>query len=167
MESHFETNRLELKTKIAGRDIELAGAKSVVLEALMDIERLYGQKASVTNVATGQPSREKHSSKTKTQAIRIPNVDELMSYLTTRDKFQHDILEIEDVFLGQRVTARNNQTAYRRLNEALQKARHKIELTKQGKFEAQLTSSKNLKRYVFRPTVHSLPEFNPKQPTAS
>jgi len=158
MENYSQKNEIKLKFKIADRDIELTGTKQDVLDTVRELEKMYGGTVNLSaNVAIGQPSKERRRTKTaKEHQFEIPSVDQLVAYLLTKDKYAYDIFEIEDVFLKQRISARDNQTIYRKLSAALEKARHRIEMMKQGKYEQQLTSSKNLKKYVFKSIVQTL-----------
>lgn len=163
-EFKMESDKIKIETKIGDRPFTIEGTKTVVLETLRDLEKEYGNRTSVNS--TTPPATEHmpkpHRPQKAKPTLEVPVVDQLVGYLLKKDRYEHDTLEIEDVFWGKRITARENETLYRKLHGNLKKARHRIETMKQGKFEAHLSSSKNLKKYVFRPITQTLGILNGK-----
>lgn len=155
----MENEKIRLEVKIGDRDYALEGTKAMVLDMLSDLEKKYERKDSTNlSVSVTLPHRTlpPRRVKTKTTTMDVPTVEQLVDYILTKVRYEHNIVEVEDVFWGKKITARENQLLYRKLHDNLGKARHKIETMKQGKFEQQLTSSRNLKKYIFRPIMQTL-----------
>jgi len=95
----------------------------------------------------------------------LPTVEQLVSFILGKSRYEHDIVEIEDHFLMKRITSRDSPNLYRKLALDLQKARKVIEAQKQGAFEQQATTKKNLKKYVFKPLSKSLTEMFGEKPS--
>jgi hypothetical protein len=170
----MENDKITVEVKIGSKDWKLTGTIPMVRDMINDLEKKYEGKGS-TNLSasvTVEPiiakvHRKSKVNRTKAVNLDIPTVDQLMEYLLKQDRYEHDILSIEDVFWDRRVTARENQLLYRKLHDNLERARHKIEAITPGKFEQQLTSTKNLKKYVFKPLTQTLMQtLNGKTPTS-
>jgi hypothetical protein len=170
----MEDDKIMVEVKIGSKDWKLTGTIAMVRDMINDLEKKYEGKESANlgvSVAVepiiAKVHRKSKVNRTKAVNLDIPTVDQLVEYLLKQDRYEHNILDIEDVFWGKRVTARENQLFYRKLHDNLERARHRIETTKPGKFEQQLTSTKNLKKYIFKPLTQTLmPTLNGKTPTS-
>lgn len=146
----------KLKFKIYEREFEAEGTEEEIL-SLYDrlcthMDELKMAKSNSVDLADLDAEAEKYEELVQS----MPTVEQLVSFILFRPKYEHDIVEIENHFLKKRITSRDNPSLYRKLSFDLQKARKVIETQKQGAFEQQATPTKNLKKYVFKPLSRSL-----------
>jgi hypothetical protein len=82
---------------------------------------------------------------------RMPTEDQLVEYIVSKPRYEHDIVDVAKRFFGKQIKSREHQRLYRQLHQELVRARARIEIEKRGAFEQHSTSAKNLKVYSFRP----------------
>lgn len=83
-------------------------------------------------------------------AKKMPTVDQLIEYILTKPKFEHDIADIGVRFFGKQVRSREYGKLYRQLRAKLEIARRRIEADQHGAFERRTTRPRNLHVYAFR-----------------
>jgi hypothetical protein len=84
-------------------------------------------------------------------AKKIPTVEQLESYILSKPKFEHDIIDVARKFFGKPIKSREYGKLYRELSAKLDKARKLIEASEHGAFERRSTRPRNLQVYAFRP----------------
>jgi len=81
---------------------------------------------------------------------KMPTVDQLMIYILSKPKFEHDIVDVGLKFFGKPIKSRKYGKLYRELRAKLENARKQIEVGQHGAFERKSTHPRNLQRYTFR-----------------
>jgi hypothetical protein len=152
----------KLRFKIYEQEFEAEGTEEEIL-SLYDrlcthIDELKIAESNSVNLATLDAEARAHAA----LSLSMPTVEQLVSFILSKPKYEHDIVEIEDHFLKKRITSRDNPSLYRKLSFDLQKARKVIETQKAGEFVQHATPSKNLKKYMFKPLSRSLTEVYEK-----
>jgi hypothetical protein len=147
----------KLRFKVENQEFEAEGTEEEIVSLYNKVrQNIEGYKIEATASLSSSFTVE---TKEEELARRMPTVEQLISFILSKPKYEHDIVEVENHFLKRRITSRENETLYRKFSFDLQKARKVIEAQKVGTFEQQTTLSKNLKKYVFQPMSHSLTEI--------
>jgi hypothetical protein len=81
---------------------------------------------------------------------RMPTKEQLMFYILGKQKFEHDIVEVEKKFFGKQINSRKYGKLYRELRTRLEAARKSIEASNSGAFERKPTPYRNLPSYTFK-----------------
>jgi hypothetical protein len=87
---------------------------------------------------------------------KMPTVDQLVSYILGKPRFEHDIVEVGKKFFGKQLKSRDYKKLYRQLRMNLETARKSIEVSQQGAFERKRTPDRNLPAYIFK-RIHASP----------
>lgn len=96
---------------------------------------------------------------------RMPTVDQLITYILSKPKFEHDILDVETHFFEKQVNSRKYGRLYRELRTKLENARKSIEASQHGAFERRSARPRNLQVYAFKP-INSVLFGQPPQKTS-
>ena len=155
LEYDYICNMPKLKFKIDKEEFEAEGTEEEII-SLYDRVRQHIEECKME--AASLSSRFTVRTKEDELARSMPTIEQLIGFILSKPKYEHDIVEVENHFLKKRITSRENETLYRKLSFDLQKARKVIEMQKAGAFEQQATLSKNLKKYIFKPLSRSLTE---------
>ncbi|MCJ7635371.1 hypothetical protein MUP77_23655 [Candidatus Bathyarchaeota archaeon] len=83
-------------------------------------------------------------------AKKMPTVGQLVNYILSKPKFEHDIADVGLQFFGRQVKSREYGKLYRGLRAKLDMARKAIEVSQHGAFERRSTRPRNLQVYTFR-----------------
>lgn len=146
----------KLTFEVKGKPVTVEGTEEEVIS-------LY-ERLTEREIQTEVEARQNAEKAVENKPIgNMPSVEQLTKYILTKSNYEHDIIEIQDRFLAQRITSRGNPSQYRKLSNDLQKARKVIEVQRQGAFEAHTTTARNLKKYIFKPLSRSLTEVFQKQ----
>lgn len=97
---------------------------------------------------------------------KMPTQDKLIEHITSKPRYEHDIVEIANKFFGGTVQCRKFPHIYRKLSYDLDKARKTIEAEHKGAFVQQPTPARNLKKYVFKSLTQTLNGTLQKTPTS-
>ena len=97
--------------------------------------------------------------------INMPTVDQLTTYILSKPKFEHDILDVETHFFKKQIKSRKYGRLYRELRTKLENARKSIEVSKHGAFERRSSRPRNLQVYTFKP-INSVWLGEPSQKTS-
>jgi hypothetical protein len=89
-------------------------------------------------------------------AQKMPNTGQLVTYILSKPKFEHDIIDVELKFFGKQIKSREHGRLYRELRAKLESARKMIETSQHGAFERRTTRPRNLQVYTFR-SVNATP----------
>jgi hypothetical protein len=81
---------------------------------------------------------------------KMPTSEQLVSYILSKPKFEHDIVEVGIKFFGKAIKSRKYGKLYRELRDKLEKTRKLIEADQHGAFERRSGRPRNLQVYTFR-----------------
>jgi len=81
---------------------------------------------------------------------KMPTVSQLVTYILSKPKFEHDIADVGLQFFGRQIKSREYGKLYRALRAKLDMARKAIEASQHGAFERRSTHPRNLQVYTFR-----------------
>jgi hypothetical protein len=81
---------------------------------------------------------------------KMPSVDQLITYIFEKPRFEHDIVEVEKKFFDKQLNTRIYPKLYRELRAKLDVARKSIEESQRGAFERKPTRHRNLPFYTFK-----------------
>ena len=93
----------------------------------------------------------------------MPTIDQLITYLLSKPKFEHDILDVETHFFTKQINSRKYGRLYRELRTKLENARKSIEVSQHGAFERRSARPRNLQVYSFRPVNATLLGIQPEK----
>ena len=82
---------------------------------------------------------------------KMPTLDQLTEYILTKQKFEHDIIDVGLKFFNKPIRSRQYGRLYRELRAKLENARRSIEASQHGAFERRSARPRNLQVYTFRP----------------
>ncbi len=83
----------------------------------------------------------------------MPTVEQLIAYILSKPKFEHDIVDVGMKFFHKPLKSRKYGRLYRQLKAKLENARKQIEATQRGAFERRSTPARNLQIYTFKPII--------------
>jgi len=84
--------------------------------------------------------------------LPLPQDADIIRYITSKDQYGYDLLEIQKHFFGKTFSSRGNgKRMYHRTARQLREIREAIEKQYKGKFEEVPSGKRNLKRFVFKP----------------
>jgi hypothetical protein len=81
---------------------------------------------------------------------KMPTVEELVAYVLSKPKYEHDIVDIGKKFFGKQINSRKYGKLYRDLSANLDRARKSIEATQRGAFEQRPAPNRNLRIFSFK-----------------
>jgi hypothetical protein len=83
-------------------------------------------------------------------AKKMPTIEQLITYIASKQKFEHDVIEIENKFFERQIKSREHGRTYRELRKRLELARKAMEIKYHGAFERRSGRPRNLQIYSFR-----------------
>lgn len=135
-----------MRFKSGDKEFEFEGENVEILELYDEIvKRLEGVVAPKPVEPVRIPA------KRGIEFFKLPSDDDLISFILSKPKYSHDIVEVQEHFFGKRIPSRANPRLYRKLAQQLFRVRKIIEEKEQGRFQTITSPSRNLKRYVFEP----------------
>jgi hypothetical protein len=83
-------------------------------------------------------------------AKKMPTIEQLMTYILSKPRFEHDILDVGVKFFGKPIKSRQYGKLYRELRTKLELVRKAIEVSQRGAFEQRPAPNRNLRIYTFK-----------------
>lgn len=80
--------------------------------------------------------------------VPLPKEEEVIAYITSKDLFEHNTIELQEKFLGMRLPVRENPTLYGKFDNILRTARKHIADKHNGKWDNRKTVSFGKRTHV-------------------
>lgn len=84
----------------------------------------------------------------KKPKIELPNIREIIDYITSKSNFEHDNAELQEHFLGTMLNSRDDHKTYFAFDSRIRNAKEKIAKTHKGNWESHETRELGTKKRV-------------------